>query len=113
MALRVRPLIDENIDNKKDDCTITFIKNEPQIVIGHDRAFTFDFVFPPETSQEQLYKSSIIPLVDRFTEGYGNDFIISYLRYIKVPLKFLDLAKMLLSLHTGKRQLKMQAKKRF
>lgn len=70
MALRVRPLIDNNINNNnKDDCSISFVKDEPQIIIGNDRSFTFDFVFPPETSQQQVYESSIIPLVDRFTEG--------------------------------------------
>ncbi|KAI9476381.1 MAG: P-loop containing nucleoside triphosphate hydrolase protein, partial [Benjaminiella poitrasii] len=41
------------------------------------RAFTFDFVYPPSSSQKEMYDSSIIPLVDRFTEG-KNVTILAY-----------------------------------
>ncbi|KAI8637462.1 P-loop containing nucleoside triphosphate hydrolase protein [Parasitella parasitica] len=65
VALRVRPLIHAN----QDGCSITFVKDEPRIIIGNERYFTFDFVFPPKTSQQELYDHSILPLVDRFIEG--------------------------------------------
>jgi hypothetical protein len=65
VALRVRPLF-ENQWNQ--DC-ISFVQDEPQIYIGLDRSFTFDFVYPPSSTQEELYNGSILPLLDRFTEG--------------------------------------------
>ncbi|KAI7903258.1 P-loop containing nucleoside triphosphate hydrolase protein [Cokeromyces recurvatus] len=49
---------------------ISFVKNEPRINIGNDnRSFTFDFVYPPMSTQKEIYNSSIIPLIDRFIEG--------------------------------------------
>ncbi|KAI8323884.1 kinesin-domain-containing protein, partial [Martensiomyces pterosporus] len=42
-----------------------------------DRAFTFDYVFSPEVSQEQIYDDSIQPLVKQFLQGY-NATVLAY-----------------------------------
>ncbi|ORX73829.1 kinesin-domain-containing protein [Linderina pennispora] len=41
------------------------------IVIGADRAFTFDHVFAPEVTQEQVYEDAVLPLVRQFLKGYN------------------------------------------
>lgn len=68
MALRVRPLLKKQQDEEQS--IISYIKDEPQIIFGSEkRSFTFDFVYPPSSLQEEIYHSSVIPLLDRFTEG--------------------------------------------
>lgn len=70
MALRVRPLFKSQDTNDDEQSIISFVKDEPQIYIGSDNtSFTFDCVYSPQSTQEQVYKSSIIPLLDRFIEG--------------------------------------------
>lgn len=68
VALRVRPLLRKLQDEEQS--IISYIKDEPQIIFGNEkRSFTFDFVYPPSSLQEEVYRSSITPLLDRFTEG--------------------------------------------
>ncbi|KAI8391739.1 P-loop containing nucleoside triphosphate hydrolase protein [Radiomyces spectabilis] len=70
VALRVRPLsTSESVIYPNE--TVTFISDEPRILFsGTDRSFTFDFVYRPDASQEQLYHTSVLPLVTRFLQGY-------------------------------------------
>ncbi|KAJ2235117.1 hypothetical protein GGI13_008625, partial [Coemansia sp. RSA 455] len=46
--------------------------------------FTFDYVFSPEVSQEQVYDDAIGPLVDQFVQGY-NATILAYGQTGMVP----------------------------
>lgn len=76
VALRVRPLLRKLQDEEQS--IISYIKDEPQIIFGNEkRSFTFDFVYPPSALQEEVYHSSVIPLLDRFTEG-KNVTILAY-----------------------------------
>lgn len=68
MALRVRPLFEKE-NHDCNEASISYVQDQPQIYVGRDRSFTFDFVYPPKTTQNELYNSSIVPLLDRFTEG--------------------------------------------
>lgn len=43
---------------------IIFITGEPQIVLGTDKAFTFDYVFDVHTPQVDVYSSCVERLVD-------------------------------------------------
>ncbi|KAI8881937.1 kinesin-domain-containing protein [Backusella circina FSU 941] len=71
VALRVKP-------PHSQQNTITFIKDEPsQIHFCNKRSFTFDFIYSPTTTQEQLYESSILPLLDQYTQG-NNVTILAY-----------------------------------
>ncbi|KAJ2840474.1 hypothetical protein FBU31_000386 [Coemansia sp. 'formosensis'] len=76
VALRIRPLSPQEHASGETEC-VTQLPGVPQIVIGADRAFTFDYVFSPEVSQEQIYDDSIAPLVDQFLQGY-NATILAY-----------------------------------
>ncbi|KAJ2517114.1 hypothetical protein H4217_004161 [Coemansia sp. RSA 1939] len=68
VALRIRPLSPREHINGETEC-VTQLPGVPQIVIGADRAFTFDYVFSPEVSQEQVYNDAIRPLVTQFLQG--------------------------------------------
>ncbi|KAJ1931160.1 hypothetical protein EC988_009877, partial [Linderina pennispora] len=68
VALRVRPLSPQEQVNGESEC-VTQLPGVPQIVIGADRAFTFDHVFAPEVTQEQVYEDAVLPLVRQFLKG--------------------------------------------
>ncbi|XP_023217918.1 chromosome-associated kinesin KIF4-like [Centruroides sculpturatus] len=70
VALRCRPLINKEILEGCQSC-IRFIPNEPQVVIGVDKAFTYDYVFSPEVSQQHVYDKSVSVLIDKLFKGYN------------------------------------------
>ncbi|KAJ2502865.1 hypothetical protein GGH96_000735 [Coemansia sp. RSA 1972] len=76
VALRIRPLSPQEHLNGETEC-VTQLPGVPQIVIGADRAFTFDHVFASEVGQEQMYDDSIKPLVTQFLQGY-NATVLAY-----------------------------------
>ncbi|KAJ2672575.1 hypothetical protein IWW42_002729 [Coemansia sp. RSA 1085] len=76
VALRIRPLSPQEQLGGETEC-VTQLPDVPQIVIGADRAFTFDHVFSPEVGQEQVYEESVKPLVQQFLQGY-NATILAY-----------------------------------
>lgn len=53
------------------NCTecVSFIPDEPQILIGTDKSFTFDYVFDSNTSQQQVFNSAAKPLLEKFMDG--------------------------------------------
>ncbi|GAN09170.1 hypothetical protein MAM1_0248c08692 [Mucor ambiguus] len=77
VAVRIRPLT----ENEKQHCqnsAIAFIPdNQQQIIVGGDRPFTFDYVYPPTSSQQDVYNSCVIPLLNKFMKGY-NSTILAY-----------------------------------
>ncbi|KAG2232436.1 P-loop containing nucleoside triphosphate hydrolase protein [Thamnidium elegans] len=74
VAVRVRPLT----ENEKQHYAIKFIpNNEQQIVLDGDRSFTFDYVYPPAADQNLVYSTCVIPLLNKFMEGY-NSTILAY-----------------------------------
>lgn len=82
VALRIRPL---NQRERDRGCRIVVEQptcREPQVVIGNGisgkpEAFTFNYVFAPEDSQEHLYESSVQPLLEKLYAGY-NVTILAY-----------------------------------
>lgn len=44
---------------------------EPQILLGKDKAFTYDFVFDIEAHQQQIYGSCVHKLIEGCFEGYN------------------------------------------
>lgn len=76
VALRVRPLNAKETLANCSEC-ISYIPNEPQIVIGTDRSFTFDFVFNADSTQPQVYQTCVSPLIEKFLDGY-NATILAY-----------------------------------
>ncbi|KAJ0401980.1 hypothetical protein ATCC90586_008917 [Pythium insidiosum] len=48
-----------------------------QLIVGKDRAFTFDAVFGVDTAQHQVFRAAVEPLVDCFMQGY-NATVLAY-----------------------------------
>lgn len=43
-----------------------------QVVVGNDKAFTYDYVFDPSTEQEEVFSTAVSPLLTGlFKGGYG------------------------------------------
>ncbi|KAJ3367185.1 Kinesin-like protein kif21a [Allomyces arbusculus] len=74
--VRVRPLNSREIRGNAAEC-LTLLEHDNQIVIGSDRSFTFDRVFPAEAPQRCLYDEAIAPLTTKFLEGF-NVTILAY-----------------------------------
>lgn len=76
VAVRIRP---QNAREQIDMCRVcTFCSpGQPQIVLGKDKAFTYDFVFDTDSQQEHIYSTSIEPLVEGCFEGY-NATVLAY-----------------------------------
>uniref|UniRef100_A0A8C4RYJ3 Kinesin motor domain-containing protein n=1 Tax=Erpetoichthys calabaricus TaxID=27687 RepID=A0A8C4RYJ3_ERPCA len=70
VAVRVRPLLPKEILRHQHVC-VRVVPNTQQVIIGKDRAFTFDFVFGQKSAQDQVYATCIKPLVSSFIEGYN------------------------------------------
>ena len=59
---------------------------EPQVIIGADKAFTFDFVFDMSSLQSQLYDECVEGLVLGALKGY-NATVLAY-GQVKKELKY-------------------------
>lgn len=70
VALRIRPLINKEINEGCREC-IEVVPNEPQVIVGSDKPFTFDYVFGSTCQQEDLYNQVVEPLMDTFFGGYN------------------------------------------
>lgn len=68
VGLRVRPLTQKEELTNCTEC-ISFIPNEPQILVGTDKSFTYDYVFNTDSEQQQVYETSASPLLEKFIEG--------------------------------------------
>nr|XP_055035854.1 chromosome-associated kinesin KIF4A-like isoform X5 [Misgurnus anguillicaudatus] len=69
VALRCRPLVPKEI-NEGCQCCLNFVPGEPQVIVGNDKAFTYDFVFDPTTEQEEVFTTAVSPLLSGLFKGY-------------------------------------------
>ncbi|CAK6446558.1 unnamed protein product [Pipistrellus nathusii] len=76
VALRCRPLVPKEIGEGCQMC-LSFIPGEPQVVVGTDKSFTYDFVFDPSTEQEEVFNTAVAPLIKGLLKGY-NATILAY-----------------------------------
>ncbi|KAI8645515.1 hypothetical protein BD408DRAFT_480528 [Parasitella parasitica] len=76
VALRVRPLTQKEQYSNCTEC-ISFIPNQPQILIGKDHSFTYDYVFDTNSLQQSIYETSVVPLAEKFVDGF-NATILAY-----------------------------------
>ncbi|KAG1350738.1 hypothetical protein G6F62_003179 [Rhizopus arrhizus] len=76
VGLRVRPLTQKEQLANCTEC-ISFIPNEPQVLVGTDKSFTYDYVFSNETQQQEVYEKAAAPLLEKFVEGF-NATILAY-----------------------------------
>ncbi|CAH1965092.1 unnamed protein product [Acanthoscelides obtectus] len=57
-------------------CT-TVTPGEPQVTLGNDKAFTYNYVFDTESSQTEVYDTCVSSLVESSLEGY-NATVLAY-----------------------------------
>ncbi|XP_030849424.1 kinesin-like protein KIF21B isoform X3 [Strongylocentrotus purpuratus] len=70
VAVRIRPqLAREKIDACRV-CTAVS-PDEPQIILGPDRMFTYDNVFDMDSQQDSLYQKTVHDLIEGCFEGYN------------------------------------------
>lgn len=70
LSPRIRPQLAKE---KIEGCHIcTFVMpGEPQVVLGKDKAFTYDHVFDIDTQQEDVYQHCTQRLIEGCFEGYN------------------------------------------
>ncbi|XP_065130852.1 kinesin-like protein KIF21A isoform X2 [Paramisgurnus dabryanus] len=70
VAVRVRPQLAKE---KIEGCHIcTFVTpGEPQVLLGKDKAFTFDYVLDMDSQQDVIYSSCTEKLIEGCFEGYN------------------------------------------
>uniref|UniRef100_A0A9J7ZH25 Kinesin-like protein n=1 Tax=Cyprinus carpio carpio TaxID=630221 RepID=A0A9J7ZH25_CYPCA len=76
VALRCRPLVPKEI-NEGCQCCLTFVPSEPQVIVGNDKAFTYDYVFDPTIEQEEVFNTAVSPLLSGLIRGY-NATVLAY-----------------------------------
>ncbi|KAK7485932.1 hypothetical protein BaRGS_00022798 [Batillaria attramentaria] len=76
VALRARPLIPKE-ENEGCQTCLWFNPNEPQLVLGKDKAFTYDYVFSPNHNQQDVYDKAAQRLVKSTFKGY-NATVLAY-----------------------------------
>ncbi|XP_064199063.1 kinesin-like protein KIF21A isoform X11 [Anguilla rostrata] len=70
VALRIRPQLPRE---KIEGCHIcTFLTpGEPQVILGKDKAFTYDYVFDMDSQQDAIYANCTEKLIEGCFEGYN------------------------------------------
>lgn len=94
VALRCRPLVPKETSEGCQTC-LSFVPGEPQVsrgalpgvphhraplpalsrpsrpqvVVGNDKAFTYDYVFDPSVEQEEVFNTAVSPLVRGIFKG--------------------------------------------
>eukprot|EP00794_Sanderia_malayensis_P016767 gene16767-18461_t len=76
VALRVRP---QSAAEKIDMCRVctTVLDDSPQIVLGKDKSFTYDYVFDTGSHQDEIYSDIASGLIEGCFDGY-NATILAY-----------------------------------
>ncbi|XP_017290092.1 kinesin-like protein KIF21B isoform X1 [Kryptolebias marmoratus] len=70
VALRIRPQMAKEKIEGCHVCTLV-TPEEPQVLLGKDKAFTYDFVFDIESEQQHIYQTCVYKLIEGCLEGYN------------------------------------------
>ncbi|XP_051877994.1 kinesin family member 4 [Pristis pectinata] len=76
VALRCRPLVRKEIEEGCQMC-LTFTPGEPQVLLGIDKCFSYDYVFDPCAEQEEVFNVTVDPLIQGIFKGY-NATVLAY-----------------------------------
>ncbi|KAM6116971.1 chromosome-associated kinesin KIF4A [Pterocles gutturalis] len=76
VALRCRPLVPKETSEGCQTC-LSFVPGEPQVVVGNDKSFTYDYVFDPSVEQEEVFNTAVAPLIRGIFKGY-NATVLAY-----------------------------------
>eukprot|EP00760_Papus_ankaliazontas_P004186 PhM_4_TR11704/c0_g1_i1/m.85961/K10395/KIF4_21_27; kinesin family member 4/21/27 len=69
VVVRVRPLLDRELVSHSNNCCR--VEEGKQLIIGEDRAYTFDTVLDWNTTQQRAYDECCAHLLGPFFEGYN------------------------------------------
>ncbi|KAL0962790.1 hypothetical protein UPYG_G00345490 [Umbra pygmaea] len=70
VALRIRPQLAREKIEGCHICTYC-MPSEPQVVLGKDKAFTYDYVFDMDSQQDSIYTHCTEKLIEGCFEGYN------------------------------------------
>ncbi|XP_051932196.1 kinesin-like protein KIF21B isoform X2 [Hippocampus zosterae] len=70
VALRIRPQMAKEKIEGCHVCTLV-TPGEPQVLLGKDKAFTYDFVFDINSEQQSIYQACVHKLIEGCFEGYN------------------------------------------
>uniref|UniRef100_A0A2K5LC24 Kinesin-like protein KIF21B n=1 Tax=Cercocebus atys TaxID=9531 RepID=A0A2K5LC24_CERAT len=76
LLTQIRPQLSKEKIEGCHICT-SVTPGEPQVLLGKDKAFTYDFVFDLDTWQEQIYSTCVSKLIEGCFEGY-NATVLAY-----------------------------------
>ena len=77
VAVRIRPLVRKEIE-EGSRAFVNKVPSQPQVSInGSNEAFTFDYVFGQNETQNQVYDSAVSKMVGKIFKGY-NVTIVAY-----------------------------------
>eukprot|EP00871_Galdieria_phlegrea_P005456 jgi/Galph1/5911/GphlegSOOS_G4555.1 len=68
VAVRIRPFSPLELSTNRQSCVRT--ESTDTVVIGKDKRFTFDHVFDSDTTQDQLYREIVSPLLSSVFQGF-------------------------------------------
>ncbi|XP_062843169.1 kinesin-like protein KIF21B [Trichomycterus rosablanca] len=70
VSVRIRP---QMAKEKIEGCHIctSVTPGEPQVLLGKDKAFTYDYVFDLDAQQQQIYSACVHKLIEGCFEGYN------------------------------------------
>lgn len=70
VAIRVRPLVKSELNRGCSDCVFADTINQQIIVNDNPNlTFTFNYVFSPQNSQDQVYKLAVEDLIQKLFSG--------------------------------------------
>lgn len=73
---RIRPQIAREVIDGCRICT-NVTPGEPQVILGSDKSFTYDFVFDTHENQQIVYENCALNLVNGALQGY-NATVLAY-----------------------------------
>ena len=68
VAVRIRPQLAKEIIDACKSC-VSKTPEEPQIWMGSNKAFTYDFVYDVESQQTEIYQDTVSDLIEGCFEG--------------------------------------------
>lgn len=76
VSVRIRPQMAKEKIEGCHVCTLV-TPGEPQVVLGKDKAFTYDYVFDLDSTQIQIYEACVHKLIEGCLNGY-NATVLAY-----------------------------------
>ncbi|XP_012061286.1 PREDICTED: kinesin-like protein KIF21A [Atta cephalotes] len=76
VAVRIRPQVAREVIDMCRICT-QVPQGEPQVFLGPDKAFTYDYVFDTQMNQNAIYETCVNRLVEGALDGY-NATVLAY-----------------------------------